>query len=64
MRKHRVRWETATIKKHSAKSEIKNTEHVYGAAAIAQCFKDVDFPISKKQGCKPTSISLIAVGHA
>jgi len=49
MRKHhRTRWET-TGKKNGAKSEMKNTEHVYGAAAIAQCFKDVDFPISKKQ---------------
>ena len=53
MRKHhRTRWETK-IKKNGTKSEMKNTEskteHVYGAAAIAQCFKDVDFPISKKQ---------------
>ena len=25
------------------------SKHVYGAAAIAECLKDVDFPISKKQ---------------
>jgi hypothetical protein len=48
MRKqHRTRWET-TIKTTRAKTEL-TTKHVYGAAAIAHCLKDVDFPISKNQ---------------
>ncbi|HBG48007.1 MAG TPA: hypothetical protein DDW90_00540 [Cyanobacteria bacterium UBA9971] len=49
---HRTRWET-TIKTTGAKSEMEKTElktkHVYGAAAIAHCLKDVDFPITKNQ---------------
>ena len=48
---HRTRWEKP-IKTTRAKSEMQKTEltkHVYGAAAIAQCLKDVDFPISKNQ---------------
>lgn len=29
------------------KKDESKSKHVYGAAAIAECLKDVDFPISK-----------------
>lgn len=31
------------------RKRVPKSKHVYGAAAIAECLKDVDFPISKNQ---------------
>lgn len=31
------------------RKSVSNPKHVYGAAAIAECLKGVDFPISKNQ---------------